>query len=151
MISKFAPRRNSRSQKSPGTLTKLQKKCRHIINKKYMTPRQNEFRKIESSNSLTYWKNKRTKTTKSDKSKKSFSISKKDNVSNYIKLQDYFLPGKRKKEKEEQVQDKSKKYKNHYEINMNNSKNGSTHRISTIKSLQSFHKKKEKEKSNCPN
>ena len=135
-------------------LTKLQKKCRHIINKKYMTPRQNEGRKMESSKSLTYWKSKRPKTTRSDRSKKSFSISKKDNVNNYVKLQDYFLPSKCKKEKAEGVQDKSKKYKNVYEINMNNSKNGSAQRIATIKSLQGFQKKKgkekEKEKNHCP-
>ena len=31
---------NSKSQKSPGAISKLQKKCKHIINKKYIEPEQ---------------------------------------------------------------------------------------------------------------
>ena len=61
---------------------------------------------------------KRVKTAKSEKSKKSFSVSKRENLTNYIKLQDYFSPKKGKKKYEDHDRTSINKIKGYYDTIM---------------------------------
>jgi hypothetical protein len=69
----------NKTQKIIGTITELQRRCKHIISKKYGDSHRDAIRKDDASKSLTYINKKRGgsnhKISKSCRSKKSLSVT----------------------------------------------------------------------------